>query len=204
MTIARRLESLSAHRTGESQDRRTRFHVITELGARRFHTLSSIVSSGLDYSGRPNKLAHHILIDLSEVTAGPAELLSTQELHATSWSGGPRHLENRSLPPPTRKPKAKSLWRNLLGDEDWLHYLSERVIKGQTTYLVYPDSVEVLPLLFELEQQLNEPWQLTFSTNYASMPPDVQCLVRCVPAEDARALRLHSRRAEEVVDLPGQ
>ena len=199
--IARRLESLSAHRAGQSEDRRTRLHVITKLGPRRLHTLSSIVSSGLDYSGRPNKLAHHVLIDSSEVTAGPVQLLTSRELHTTTWSGQPRHLDTRSPPVPKRKSKGKSLWKKLLGDEVWLHYLSERVVAGQTTYLVYPESVEVLPLLFELEQQLDDPWQLTFSTNYAAMPPDVQCLVRCVPADDAGTLRLHSRSATEVLDL---
>ena len=81
--LAEKLESLSAYRAifapSDPQAHLnpiTHSHVRLQVAGRSYHVLSRIGPAGLDYSDRPNKFAHHLVLEPRELPAGgPAWLL---------------------------------------------------------------------------------------------------------------------------------
>src|SRR5262245_40748564 len=82
-TLAERLEALSAYRQifapGDPKEPFNPVvysHLKLATGSGTVHVLSRICASGLDYTKRTNKFAHHIVLDPTELPpAGPAWLL---------------------------------------------------------------------------------------------------------------------------------
>src|SRR5262245_38638095 len=75
-------------------------HMRVSAGNGMVSVLSRIGPAGLDYSGRGNILAHHLVLDAGEISpAGPAWLLSQRGLLDNAFEGGPRHLSNRRRVP---------------------------------------------------------------------------------------------------------
>src|SRR5438105_1995262 len=75
--LADRLESLSGYQAVYSPNDASaalnpvvHAHVRLTLGGRVLHVLSRIGPAGLDYSGRPNKYAHHVVLDANERPEG--------------------------------------------------------------------------------------------------------------------------------------
>ena len=75
-------------------------HVRLTIGGRVHDVLSRIGPAGLDYSGRPNKYAHHVILESEErPDGGPAWLLGQPGFLRDAWEGEPRILaEGPSVP----------------------------------------------------------------------------------------------------------
>ena len=68
-------------------------HIRLTLGPRTMNVLSRIGPAGLDYTGRANKYAHHVVLETNERSeAGPAWLLSQPGFLQAAWEGEPRVL----------------------------------------------------------------------------------------------------------------
>lgn len=212
-TLAQRLESLSGYRhvypPGHPRAgcNPVNFaHLILSVGGRRLHVLSRIADAGLDYSHRTNKLAHHVVLDAAErVPAGPAWVLAQPGFCETEFTGSPRILPAGRKPPVGELPlRPCSWWEKMTGDAGWAGVLARHTVEQkQLAYLIFPEGVDVLPLLVEAQALLPPDlrWEVTFSTYFTRLPPGVDCLWRCVLAGTPEAGLAKTARPALVLDL---
>ena len=91
--VAQRLETLSGYRhVFSTQDPRDSenpvcySHLRVPVAGRPTSVLSRIAAYGVDYSGRTNKIAHHVVLESEElVEAGPAWLLRQPHVLRHEW-----------------------------------------------------------------------------------------------------------------------
>jgi GTPase-associated protein 1, N-terminal domain type 2 len=68
-------------------------HLLLTVSGNVMSVLSRIGPAGLDYSGRPNKYAHHVVLEGTERSeACPARVLSQPGFMQGAWEGEPREL----------------------------------------------------------------------------------------------------------------
>lgn len=204
-----RLEALSGYRhVFTPQDARYNdnpvaySHLRVTSSGRARSILSRTCSYGVDYSGRTNKLAHHLALDSSEqIAAGPAWPLLNGEALRTSWDGqlatpasGPR------VRPADQTQAVCQTWQNLTGDAGWGGALAEHFAAPQARprWILYSIDQQnaLLGLINEAIALLPTAlrWQATFSTYATNLPPDVDCRLRCVliDSPDARSVPVQS------------
>ncbi len=73
-------------------------HRVLDISGARYYLLSRIQDAGLDYSGRPVHIAHHIVADETEIlrAVSPAQILRCFPWRAT-WNEPPRFLNDTDL-----------------------------------------------------------------------------------------------------------
>jgi len=199
--LASALESLSAYRhvfrPGDPQAHRNPVawvHVRLSAGGRSYCVLSRVADYGQDYSGRNNKLAHHVALQANETpTSGPARMLEQPNFMETSWDGEPRILPvGRAV---THKHRATlgacRHWQDMTGDAGWAGVLAESFLDDpqRPVYIIFEPGMEILPLFGEAIELLpeNRRWDVTFSTYFTSLPRGVTCNWRCVLAGSKEA-----------------
>lgn len=204
--LVERLESLSGyHPVFPPDDPRAalnpivHMHVKFSVGGKLLHVLSRAGPAGLDYSSRPNKYAHHVVLDPSETPqGGPAWLLRQPGFMETEWVGEPRGLPTGRVPPRgDRPPGIATAWQAKSGDAGWAGALAEAFLvdPGRPVYLVFQPGMELLPL-FEEAIALLPParrWDVEFSTYFTQLPPGISCPWRGVldgSSDAAQAVRL--------------
>lgn len=196
VNLAERLELLSGYRhleaprpDGSDANPVAWNHVRLVVGGRRLHVLSRIASAGLDYSGRSNKFAHHVVLEPAELpAAGPAWLLAQPGFMETGWDGQLRLLpQGRSVPQGDVEPAVCQAWQQVAQDAGWAGRLAETILESsgqssRTVYLIVPRGVDVLSFFAEGVALLppEHRWEATFSTYYLSLPGDVDCRWRAV------------------------
>ena len=194
--LATALEGLSAYKpvypVGDPLEARnpvTAMHVILPAIGRKQHVLSRVASFGLDYSGRPNKLAHHVVLDSRDLAAaGPAWLLTQPGVIKNDWSGDPKvAAANRRLPLGDAPPAPCRAWARATEDAGWGGVLAESLMKdpSRQAYLIIEPGFDPLPLFAESIALLpaDRRWQATFSTYYATLPAGATCNWRCLMAD---------------------
>jgi hypothetical protein len=160
---------------------------LTASGAVR-STLSRVGPAGMDYTGRPNKLAHHLILDPGErPAAGPAWLLGRPGLFQSTWD---RQVGWRETAPvlPDRPPPAPPCraWERVAGDAGWAGVLAEAFVADprRLAVLVFAPGTDMLALIGEALLLLPPPrhWDVTFTTYFTALPPAAECLWRGVVA----------------------
>ena len=144
-------------------------------GSERFKVISRVGFAGLDYSGRSNKIADHLILTATEsANAGPAELLSTQGLFYTKWDTPPAILDENAKLIPTKTAIAglAEYWHKITGNTGWAEHLIElsRRNAEQPLYIITKTGIDNLTLVREALRLLpiNEQWEYTFSTYCSS------------------------------------
>lgn len=217
VNLAERLELLSGYRhleaprpDGSDANPVAWNHVRLVVGGRRLHVLSRIASAGLDYSGRSNKFAHHVVLEPAELpAAGPAWLLAQPGFMETGWDGQLRLLpQGRSVPQGDMEPAVCQAWQQVAQDAGWAGRLAETILESsgkgsRTVYLVVPRGVDVLALFAEAVALLppDRRWEATFSTFYLPLPGDVDCRWRAVYEGTAEAQAAVRQRGVWCLDL---
>ena len=201
--LATKLESLSGYRqmfapeSPEANQNPVAYsHMTMTIGGQVTSVLSRISAYGTDYSGRTNKLAHHVVPTRSEMPpAGPAWLLQQPDLMRTQWDG---NCQTTAAGPAISMGNLTAgkcnTWQQLAGDAAWAAALAAAWSQRQSKplWIIYrlDQSHQLLSLLSEAIALLpeNERWKATFNTYATQLPPDVQCRVRCVVegTQDAR------------------
>lgn len=210
--LVERLEALSGYRHVEigGQSHRNPVvysHTVIRLGGDTYHILSRIADAGRDYSGRSNKLAHHLVLRPRECPpAGPAALLSAPRLMRERWEGEVAWLETEpTLPQINVAPGPCGLWQQVWGDAGWGGVLAYRALARpeDPLYLVYPDTVGMLGLFAEAVALLPEShrWRVTFTTHDMGLADVAQCRWRAAPAGSPEALQWRKTRGLEIWDL---
>ncbi len=214
--LVTRLESLSGYRTvfpPESADAARNpvswAHWQVTATSRVWHVLSRVGFAGFDYSQRSNKLAHHIVLERSELpAAGPAWLMTQPGVFESVWTSEPRLLTvPRELPAAQRPPGLCKLWRDMTGDAGWGAVPANNFLNNSRlpVVVVYQPGQPVLELLEESLALLppDQRWQVTFNTYFTELPIGLTCAWRCVIAgSDAAKAAMTSRNAA-VIDLTG-
>src|SRR5262249_17254770 len=159
-------------------------HLRVKLGSRRYHVLTRACFAGRDYSQRTNKFVHHVVVDAGDLpTGGPAWVLQQPGFMETAFDGKPHYLE-RGRPLPDDEPAAAPCraWEMETGDSGWAGVLAAATTPDRPAFLVYNRGQEPLTLIGEALALLppDRRWEVTFSTYFCGLPPDVWCQWRCV------------------------
>lgn len=201
--LIRSLEALSAYRpifpAGSPQASRNPVafnHVVISILGRRYHVLSRIADAGLDYSGRTNKIAHHIVLAPNELPpGGPHVVFRTPGFFVDSWPKAPQWLPPRRCPAGEVPPPARcERWEATVGDAGWAGAVADTILKqpGRPVFVYFEHAQQVFELLGEAINLIppDQRWKATFST-YCCLPEATPCQVRCLPqaSPDARAAR---------------
>lgn len=195
----------------------SRSHYIFEANGERQHILSRICFNGVDYTGRSNKLASHLVLSAAEAAraaGGPASLLLIDELFKdAAWPIEAEFYDTqREIPATAPHPGKCAEWEKATGDAGWAGYLAQCFLDRpeRNVYVVYdPAQQEIVPRLFDEAINLlpaDKRWEVTFNTYFVTLPAGASCAWRGVP-RDGDAVRLARRSpANIVIDLarPGQ
>lgn len=201
--LAERLESLSGYRHAyrmhdpNAQRNPVNFaHVILTVGGSRFHVLSRIADYGQDYTGRSNKIAHHVALSGNELReCGPAALLALDGFSRTDWDGELRVCPGGpAIPDIPDSPGICTSWQQAAGDAGWAGVLAESALGGSRPMsVIFPPGTDTLALVTEAMRLLppEKRWQVTFSTYFTKLPAGVNCHWRFLldGTQEAAAIR---------------
>ncbi|MEQ9407900.1 MAG: hypothetical protein RIK87_09230 [Fuerstiella sp.] len=209
-----KLESLSGYRHTEAAAGSippvNHSHLIVRIQRQVFHVLSRIGDAGIDYSGRTNKIAHHLALTSEEAErfpAGPGPLLADDGFWFDRWDHEPEEL------PPGRLPDAGmdsaddfSTWESVFGDAGWAGVLGQSVADGmKPVSIIVPNGNHTRDLLAEALQLVpaDQRWRLCFSTYFSRLASGTQCHWRFVLDGTGEARRLRARSSLAVMDYSG-
>lgn len=157
-------------------------HYVLRINGRREHVLSRVSDFKLDYTGRSNKLAHHVVVgEITAVPAGPAWLLKRPGWIRNDWDGEVGLSDDYQIPASeVRAPAPCTAWARVTGDAGWAGVLAESFLAdpNRKVFLIYQPGTDVLALFDEAIALLPESkrWDVTFATFGAALPATVECL----------------------------
>jgi hypothetical protein len=214
--LQQRLETISSYRHVFSpMDAKARLNPVCyqylrlQAGGKTYSVLSRIADAGLDYTERTNKFGHHVaLLPQERLVAGPAAMMLGTECFSTKWTGEPRQLsKDRAMRAMPIQPGIAKNWKSSTGDAGWAGVLAEafQTNPQEPIYLEYPVGSEILPLVAEALALLpdDQRWEVTFSTYYQGLPPDVSCVWRAVLADSPEAKQASARNARVIAVQKG-
>ena len=176
------LESLSGYRhlsQGSSDSPVNYCHLLLRVSGRQEHALSRVSDYDLDHTGRSNLLAHHMVLEQSDlIAAGPAGLLRQPRWMVTRWDGRVGLIDKTRAPQPDERRVGKCMaWEGRTGDAGWAGVLAEAFLANpdRRVFVVYEPGTNLLPLFDEAIRLLPvaRRWQVTFSTYGVALPPNV-------------------------------
>jgi hypothetical protein len=159
-------------------------HTRVSVGGQTHSVLSRIGFAGADYSGRTNKLAHHIMLERGEsLPQGPAWMFMTQGVFFSSWNREPANLPRRSpwtaVAGQPRPQEPATTWEAMTGDAGWGGLLAKAFRENPKTpaFVVFEPGQQLLPLFEESLALLSpeERWQVGFATYYTALATGTEC-----------------------------
>ncbi len=148
-------------------------HVCLDILGKTFHILSRVASYGADYTGRTNKLAHHVMIEAGTLCLpGSAWLMSRPGFFLETWDRPACLLPpNRiAIPADAGIDYHARTWEKVMGDAAGAALLARHLLDrpDENAVLVFSPGMEVLPMFAEAQVLLPpaKRWQATFTTYY--------------------------------------
>ncbi|MEY3176405.1 MAG: hypothetical protein RLZZ436_4319, partial [Planctomycetota bacterium] len=212
-TTAERLEALSGYRHAFAlTDPRAALnplncsHLTLRLAGRHTHVLSRIANAGHDYTGRSNKLAHHLAFEQTNAwPAGPARMLQAPNVMFSAWDGSIRTFPPRTLTSPPLPPQIQlSAWLQISGDHGWAGWVAEQLLhQPQPIHVIFAPGTPTLDLVREVLDLLppSRRWEITFSTYFTRLPAGVDCRLRFVLDDTPEATSLRHDARARLLDL---
>lgn len=206
--LQEKLESLSGYNHHESAAGVVNYsHLIVRIQRKVYHVLSRVADAGKDYSGRTNKIAHHLALTTAEAgryREGPASLFGDDGFWYESWDSEPEEL------PPNRLPDASSCdaadfdtWESVFGDAGWAGVLGRAVASGmKPASVIVPNGKNTMDLLTEALQLVppDRRWKLCFSTYFSRQAPGTECHWKFILDRTQEARRMRARSVGGLVD----
>ena len=213
VNLAERLESMSGYRHAfPLNDPQASLNpvcftfVTTRMAGQKLHVISRVADAGQDYSGRTNKLAHHIVVDdTSVLPAGPARVLAEPDSVATSWDGTVATKPPRRLPVPRLPAKVDLVaWKSATGDHGWAGYVAEQLLGSRAPVnIIFKAGTDTLALVTEVFDLIPYPqrWGVTFSTYFTRLLAGTECQLRFYLDGTAEATSIRNDARSIKVDL---
>lgn len=209
-----KLESLSGYRHSEAAHGHAPpvnySHLTVRIQRNIYHVVSRIGDPGMDYSGRSNKIAHHLALTSAELKRfpdGPSPLFSDDSFWHESWDSDPETLESSRFPRSTREVvDGFSMWDEVFGDAGWAGILGHGVADGmKSVSVIVPETESTLTLLNEALQLVppEDRWKVCFSTYYSRHVSGMQCHWRFVLDGTSEARKLRARVQGLLIDPIG-
>lgn len=182
-------------------------HYLCDVGGQTVSVLSRVAPCGTDYSGRTNKIAHHVIAEASErPECGPATLMASSGFYAESWQSDPRLIkEARKLTDVPHVGFRAGSWQSTCGDAGWAGKLAECSERdnSEPAYILYSPGTDVLALIGEALRLLPpvRRWQITFNTYFTAAPRSSSCLWRCCPVGPDARRSVRTARNALVLDI---
>ncbi|MEY2796022.1 MAG: hypothetical protein RIR10_1738, partial [Planctomycetota bacterium] len=166
--------------------------------------LSRVAPNGVDASRRPNRIAHHLVLEPHErALGGPAWMLGQFGAFET---GTPEVAERATLPvlPTGDLPvRAAQAWSAAGFDAGWAGIVAQALVDHPqaVVYVVLPEALDALPLVIDVLALMpnDRRWHVTFSTRPLVVLPHVRCQLRFVRAEAPGLARMLAEPGARVV-----
>ena len=151
-----RLESLSGYShkevTAGAEPPVNHSHLTIRLLRTVYHVVSRIGDAGIDYTGRTNKIAHHLALTSAEVAQfpkGPASLFSDNAFWYPDWDSGPEVLPCGRLPQIQTDPVNDfDTWTSVFGDAGWAGTLGQAATDGmKPVSIIVPPQEDTMSML---------------------------------------------------------
>ena len=170
-----------------------------EYAGQRVSVLSHIAPSGMDYTGRANRISHHRVMDEHAMhVSDPAALLEDESLWMREWVGAARELSGGELPARLAREDAPlHTWERVFGDAGWAASVLEVVMKsGIGVWLVVPARSKKLRLCAEMMALVpqEQRWQITFATRPIAPGSDASVKI-CFVDEREPELAAHNEKS---------
>lgn len=197
--------SVYAHRTSAPHPNIYSYRTVVLTGT-TFKILSVIREAGLDFTGRTNFLAHHLVFEPGESLGknSPAEILLFWDGWKSSWEGEPESLPPVSMPlVQTLEPPAKN-WDDLMGDaalaaSPYAFSAGCWWISGRL------EETKILILMGEslrLSSTIDELWSRSFTTYLGQILDPQQYSWKGWNGQDPRIAPAMNQKAELYLDTP--
>jgi len=197
--------SVYAHRTSAPHPNIYSYRTVVLTGT-TFKILSVIREAGLDFTGRTNFLAHHLVFEPGESLGknSPAEILLFWDGWKSSWEGEPESLPPVSMPlVQTLEPPAKN-WDDLMGDaalaaSPYAFSAGCWWISGRL------EETKILILMGEslrLSATIDELWSRSFTTYLGQILDPQQYSWKGWNGQDPRIAPAMNQKAELYLDTP--
>lgn len=213
LNLAERLESLSGYRHAfplndpQAALNPINFaHLTLRLAGRKLNVLSRVSDAGQDYTGRSNKLAHHVVLDsIAALPAGPARLLAEPGTVVERWDGTVRTIPARALGNAACPQQvALHLWKQLTGDGGWAGAVAEMLLQNPAPVsVIFRAGTDNLSLVREVLDLLpsQQRWDITFSTYFTRLLAGTDCQLRFILDGTPEATTLRNDARARLVDL---
>ena len=174
-------------------DRTDWAHRILSAQGKSYTVLSRTAPCGNDWSGRPNRIAHHLVVDPSHrAPAGPAWMLA----HFAGFHGSAPAVREcpmgPSLPSGHESARPADAWHVAGFDRGWAGVIAQTLLDApqSTCCVVLPSEVDGLPLVLDVLALIpaDKRWFVTFSTRFQRLPSGGRCQLRLLRA-DASGVR---------------
>ena len=147
--------------------------------------LTNIKACGEDFTGRPNRIAHHLVAPLGSVELGdPVRIFSEFEFF-DSWNRDPKILDSQEIKLSKQQPRVPTTWESLLGDPGIAGAVAKLAFPGKRPLWIKSKDEDPIELVSEISSLLPglAAWKLTFSLS-ASREDTLgssRCTLRFVP-----------------------
>jgi hypothetical protein len=176
--LAARLEAASGYRhvhpQGDPRNPVIFSYTLKSSTVGEVWVMSRVGDAGTDYTGRSNKIAHHIALQSSDLAAlsasNPAAViaaLTASQGLLSKWAGEPHEKAAPPfVPAPATPPALCERWAALAGDAGWAGHLIERGLAKEATWVIAPPGTDLLSLFSEALALAAPPqrWQMSFTT----------------------------------------
>ncbi|MBF0201786.1 MAG: hypothetical protein HQK66_10840 [Desulfamplus sp.] len=154
--------------------------------------ISSVMPCGRDYTGRENKIAHHVVLESRDmVPCGPAWAMMHGSFFMENWNQPPSLLAPGRIKLPGTDVMKEShyagTWNDEFGDAGTAGVLARWALEqpGIPSFKLYDPEKTSSILALAVESMVLLPpekrWTTTFSTCFFSKPMDSDCLWRFCP-----------------------
>jgi hypothetical protein len=176
---------------------------ILDLRGSRYHVLTRIQDAGLDFTGRTNFIAHHLVFAPEEIRqfASPPIVLGAWPGWVEGWNKDPELLEKEdwsSLAGLAHASMPAANWQQLTGDGANAYGLLEarvgsafRVddIADEQVLTLFAESLELLELRDARHDFRATAWQYTFTTSMQEQDNPADFRWRCLHSDNPAANR---------------
>lgn len=202
------LESLSAYDNDPSKTVNWMHLKLNTLRGMR-HVFSRVGPLKGEFSGRTNKLAHHICLAPGELPPqGPMRIVGLGGPLQQQWSGEVRHLSPQTTLQNLRvasMPRPCRVWEAAVGDAGAAGAVLSRLRAAGSSplWVIRTPQMDALMMTDEMLGLLSGPerWGLTFCTYLHTLPRSVECRLRWVLPDSPAMSQVQHIGSDQLIDL---